>query len=312
LEADEVVLLDAAVPSDQKRGVPAVLVDWPSGQMAPERLVFVANQNAVSSDVEVLSGQEDRGGAREELNALYVAMTRARKRLVLAAFEPGQTVRDSWWRRIREGAPDVMDLPAPERPAPASAAGMDASAGTFNFLGLPVASLPERMSRNDAACVAEAEPADASARVGEAMHWLLEHAGDAPAAPPPERIAQAAQRFGLDAPQAARAAAMAERILAGEAAWAWSGTEILRAFNEVELTLGGARLRLDRLVQRRARDGEPVTWWVLDYKSAAHPEREGDLREQLGHYRLAIEQLYPGVRVRAAFLSAEGRLLELN
>jgi ATP-dependent helicase/nuclease subunit A len=105
---------------------------------------------------------------------------------------------------------------------------------------------------------------------------------------------------------------MAERILTGEAAWAWSGMETLRAFNEVELTLGGARLRLDRLVQRRARDGEPVTWWVLDYKSAAHPEREGNLREQLGHYRLAIEQLYPGACVRAAFLSAEGRLLELN
>jgi ATP-dependent helicase/nuclease subunit A len=177
--------------------------------------------------------------------------------------------------------------------------------------------LPPRPAalRSEPATAAAAPPGladDADARIGEAMHWLLEHADGAPAGMGQERVAQAQRRFLLDGAQAARAAAMAQRIRTGEAAWAWSGREVLQAYNEVELASGGARLRIDRLVQRRATATEPATWWVLDHKSAARPELQDGLVAQLRGYQAAVSRLHPDESVRAAFLTADGRWIVLD
>jgi ATP-dependent helicase/nuclease subunit A len=104
------------------------------------------------------------------------------------------------------------------------------------------------------------------------------------------------------------AAAMASRILGGEAAWAWDSREVDWQGNEVELLHGGELLRLDRLV-RRAADGQ---WWVLDYKSRAAPEREPHLVEQMRRYRAAVAAAYPGAVVRSAFITGQGRLVALD
>ena len=141
------------------------------------------------------------------------------------------------------------------------------------------------------------------------MHWLLEHAGDTPEGWRAERTAQAQRRFALAPEQASHATAMARRIFTGEAAWAWSTAEVLEAFDEIELVHQGQRLRIDRLVRRRAGAHGPEAWWVLDYKSAAHPERDETLQAQLAGYRAAIERLHPGQAVRVAFLSGEGRVV---
>ena len=144
------------------------------------------------------------------------------------------------------------------------------------------------------------------------MHWLLEHAADTPQGWLPERVAQARRRFGADADQAARAEILARRILKGDAAWAWASAEVLEAFNEIELTHQGQRLRIDRLVRRRAGAHGDEAWWVLDYKSAARPERDALLVEQLGRYREAVSLIHPGQTVVAAFLSADGRVVSVG
>lgn len=48
---------------------------------------------------------------------------------------------------------------------------------------------------------------------------------------------------------------------------------------------------------------------MLDHRSAAHPERDEALQEQLARYRAAIERLHPGQVVRVAFLCGEGRVM---
>jgi ATP-dependent exoDNAse (exonuclease V) beta subunit len=62
------------------------------------------------------------------------------------------------------------------------------------------------------------------------------------------------------------------------------------------------------LVQTR-RDGQ---WWVLDYKSKAAPQLDADLCAQLLGYRAAIAQATPGQLIRAAFLTPQGALIEIN
>ena len=302
LEADEVLLLDAASAAPRGGG-PGVLIDWPGDEAAPTQFVFVASEGAPPPGVADLARQEAAAQAREELNALYVAMTRARGRLVLSGVTPYGQPASSWWQRIEALAEPLT--------APAKAAAALGGDTKFSMLELPPAlaqqareAIKSEVSRIDPT----PEPTDTS-RVGEAMHWLLEHAADTPQGWLPERVLQARRRFGADADQAARAEALARRILGGEAAWAWSADDVLEAFNEIELTHQGQRLRIDRLVRRCAGAHGGEAWWVLDYKSAARPERDPLLVAQLARYRDAVALIHPGLAVVAAFLSADGRVV---
>jgi len=119
-------------------------------------------------------------------------------------------------------------------------------------------------------------------------------------------LVRLARAQGLDGDQLAQARAMAARILAGEGAWTWNPAEVAWAGDEVELVHAGDVLRLDRLVRRH--DGH---WWVLDHKSAAHPERDPALQAQLRRYAQAVQELHPGEPVTAAFLTGEGRLVRV-
>ena len=305
LEADEVLLLDAASAAPRGGG-PTTLIDWPGEQPAPTRLVFLASEGAPPPGVADLAAQEAAAQAREELNALYVAMTRARGRLVLSGVTPYSQPASSWWQRI-----EALVEPLP---VPPDAAATASDEDSFSMLELPpalVQKAPAAIESEVARISGATESTDAS-RLGEAMHWLLEHAADTPQGWLPERVAQARRRFGADADQAARAETLARRILTGDAAWAWAGGEVLEAFNEIELTHQGQRLRIDRLVRRRAGAHGDEAWWVLDYKSAARPERDALLVEQLGRYREAVSLIHPGQTVVAAFLSADGRVVSVG
>jgi ATP-dependent helicase/nuclease subunit A len=142
---------------------------------------------------------------------------------------------------------------------------------------------------------------------GQAMHRLLEWAR--PGAPlPPTHVHAAGREFGLDAAAARAAAAMAQRIRSGAGAWAWDPAALDWHGNEVTLIFGGETLRIDRLVRHR----ESGAWWVLDYKSAARPEHDAALIAQLQRYREAVQGAYPGEIVRAAFLTGQGELVNLE
>jgi ATP-dependent helicase/nuclease subunit A len=314
LEAAEVLLLDSA-SGLKARATPEVLIDWPGDAPAPRRLVFLAKGSAPPASVQTLAQEEAAAQAREELNALYVAMTRARTRLVLSGFEPYQASSGTWWQRIE---PLAQALDAPETAATAQPA-----LQTFTIPTLPPA--PAGAGRGEEICKEnqplaaaeqalsamqiEATPDSDVSRIGQAMHWLLEHAGELAGGWRSERVAHARQRYALSAEQSAQAEAMARCILTGEAAWAWSEVEVLEAFNEVELIHRGERLRIDRLVHRRACATDPEAWWVLDYKSATHPERDDTLRAQLQRYRDAVQSLYPGHAVRVSFLTSDGKMV---
>ena len=104
---------------------------------------------------------------------------------------------------------------------------------------------------------------------------------------------------------------MAQGILAGEGAWAWDPEQVQTAINEAPLHYQGQSLRIDRLVLRRALSADDAVagWWVLDYKSAAQPQRQQALVAQLQRYQEAVQALMPGEAVHAAFLTGDGRLV---
>lgn len=305
LEAHSVLLLDTDARA-QKAETMGALVDWPGEQAAPLRFVFLASEsNPPPSAVDLLAA-ELAERQREELNTLYVAMTRAKHCLALSAVQSSTAAPGSWWNRLAES---LQDAPVP----PAAPLGDVADDAAVALPQLP----PYAGAAPGAQAAAAGAPVSTpQSRQGEAMHQLLEQAGvvGAPRAGgvwPARRLAQLARDFDITAEAAAQAAAMARSILQGEGAWAWNPDHVEQALNEAPLVYQGQGLRLDRLVRlRQPREG--ARWWVLDYKSATAPERQPQLMAQLRLYREAVGAQFPGERVGAAFLTGDGRLVVVD
>jgi ATP-dependent helicase/nuclease subunit A len=287
LEAPTVLMLDTdAVPA--RAETMGVIVEWPGEAPAPWRFAFIASEaRPPACSAEALE-VERAARLREELNGLYVAMTRARTELVISSIEPHVPSPGSWWQRLAPRAVGIDAVPAQALPANAR-----------DRIVLP--RVPVLAIR-----AAKGEPAPAvrdsdSSRIGQAMHRLLELGASA------AHWQRIRREFALDEPQLEQAAQMAQRILSGEGAWAWDTGVVDWQANEVPMHHQGIELRLDRLV-RRASTGE---WWVLDYKSAHRPEQQNELIAQMQRYRAAVQAANPGAAVQAAFLTAQGRLVRV-
>ncbi|MGY8903366.1 MAG: UvrD-helicase domain-containing protein [Burkholderiales bacterium] len=317
LEAHTVLVLDTDGPPP-KADTMSVLVDWPGEDKVPRRFTFlssektppVCNADALAADISART--------REELNALYVAMTRASKQLVfssvVSAKNKGQGALSPWQRLqlAMVAQPNLVTLlPAPQMPA-VQAAVADAPDKQFFLLSIPFLLQAPNNRASDAVKneATGAAPPDFSAARGRAMHRLLEWA-----APGTHfnavQLRSVAREFGLSMAEASSAQTMAERILRGQGGWAWDSAQIDWHGNEVTLAHPDQRgqvLRLDRLV-RHAKTG---IWWVLDYKSALQPQRQTELLVQMQQYRAAVQAAQPGAQVKAAFLASNGALLEVD
>ncbi len=300
LEAEAVLLLDTDIVERNADSM-GVLVDWPGEATEPRKFVFLVSESRPPACAADTLASELAARKREELNALYVALTRARHTLVISSIEPHRVTTESWWQRLQAG---VGELPAPVADESAAARPDLADSGVFYLPELP--ELPEAFT--PAAPAGERVDEDSlKARIGKAMHRLLEWGG----ALSDLQIRAAAREFRLSPAQAAEAAGLARRILAGEGAWAWSPHAVAWQGNEVGLVYAGKDLRLDRLVQRKDA-GHEGHWWVLDYKSAVAPELQPALVVQLQDYRAAVQLIYPGAPVKAAFLTGRGTVVEVS
>ncbi|HEX5286920.1 MAG TPA: UvrD-helicase domain-containing protein, partial [Polaromonas sp.] len=256
LEAEAVLLLDTDTVERNADSM-SVLIDWPGEATEPHKFVFLVSETRPPACAEEALASEQAARKREELNALYVAMTRARGTLVVSSIEPHRATTDSWWQRL-QGRVGELVAPVADEAALAGSVARDTS--VFNLPELPA--LPEMMAIKPSAEAREDEDSD-SARIGKAMHRLLEWGGSVS----PQQVTAVAREFRLSPAQAAESATLAQRVQAGEGAWAWNPDAVAWQGNEVDLVYQGQPLRLDRLVQRKD-VGFESQWWVLDYKSA--------------------------------------------
>jgi ATP-dependent helicase/nuclease subunit A len=300
LEADAVFLVDAQperTPDDRM----SVLIDWPVQSPRPTCVAFVASTARCPPALQPLIDEEAFQRAREEANALYVALTRARERVIVSRTPPHRAneVPPSWWTRLGPLAAPWQGAPAADAPA---------ASATADVMRLPAPRLADAViERTPAPSPAQ----EAAAALGQAVHRTLEWAAQPNDGRVPsfDRLASAAARaFGVADAQAVRA--VAERIWASAdcrrffdaAGLEWAGNEVAVAGAD------GQPRRIDRLVLLR---GPERAWWVLDYKLAADPARDPALQAQLADYRRAVATLVPGQPVHAAFITGQGRLVAL-
>lgn len=300
LEAPVVLLLDTdgEAPKAESMGV---LVDWPGEDAVPRRFTFLASESRPPACTRDALAAEQAARQREELNALYVALTRARTQLVLSATQPHRGDAGSWWQRL-------LPLAEPLAP-PADAAGglsNEMESSTFLLPKLPAA--PADTAQGAIKTIATGDEVTDASRIGEAMHRLLEWWQPGGTGWSAAQRLSVQREFGLTPAQMDAAADMAQRVLAGEGAWAWDLAVIDWQGNEVAMQHAGEALRLDRLVHRR----DTGEWWVLDYKSEWQPERKAGLQQQMALYRAAVQAAYPQAVVRAAYLTAQGKQVNVQ
>ncbi len=309
LEARAVVVLDSdPVPRANPR--PQLLVDWPAQDSAPQRVAFVRSPATVPPSLQTTWALEMAAQAREELNSLYVAMTRARERLVFSRTEPHvrSTSASSWWQRIQ-------GLATPWAPAAQLRALQPAA------ISVPVLPPLQAPVHSPAAPVLrprlqQGAGNPAAARLGQAVHRVLEWAGrpgaPLPRAAWPQACAAAAAEFGLPAGAATQVLAPVQAVLGSPACARFFAAPQLRwAGAEVPVAAQGQTLRIDRLVAL-GDDPSRLQWWVLDYKLQHQPAELEANREQLRSYRTAVQALQPGDEVKAAFITGAGELIELD
>ncbi|MCI1192756.1 UvrD-helicase domain-containing protein [Calidifontimicrobium sp. SYSU G02091] len=296
LEARVVVLVDGD-PEAQRTPTATLLVDWPVDAAQPRRVAFVASEARCPPSLRELLAAEQAQREREELNMLYVALTRAQERLVVSATEPHRGTPRSWWQRL-QGLAAPLELAAASAPAAAAARDIEVSLRPRPVL----APAPEPPP---------AAADDVAARLGQAVHRLLEWA-TAPGAAGFDvgAAAEAAARaFGLPPALAHEVRERAQAVLGSAQAARFFAPGLRWAGNEVTVADAEGVARIDRLVCLEG-DGAPE-WWVLDYKLAHAPAEVEGLRAQLARYRAAVQALQPGERVRAAFITGRGEVLEI-
>jgi ATP-dependent helicase/nuclease subunit A len=307
LEAQIVFVMDAD-PEPAATETATLLIDWPVQAEHPRRCGFVYSEGGCPPSLEGLLQTEMLARQREELNGLYVAMTRAKQRIVFSATEPFRPSRMlSWWDRV---APigtlfDPGDLGL--RPVPLHSC---VPHGAILEIKLP---LPQ--SGNPAPAVAPGpgvRNSDSdSTRLGKAVHRVLEWATVAPAASEVAvtNLAEAAAgEFGASASATSQ---ISRSILSSPScARFFFDKGLTWSANEVSVSYEGQALRIDRLVQLQGEEGS--SWWVLDYKLHLAPQQLQPYREQLLRYREAVRLAQPGMSVRCAFITGAGVVVEIN
>jgi ATP-dependent helicase/nuclease subunit A len=320
LEAHTVLLLDTNAQAENARFMD-VLIDWPAQHTAPTTFAFLTTESAPPVCVAEALAHELTAREREETNALYVAMTRACDTLALSAHEVRTVDPSSPWQRFvaceaASGAALVQEVEVSD--AASLHPTVISAEQFFSLLKMPVAqsniaqtaikrgAIDGAVQAADNAVTQSTTAESSAARIGLAMHRLLElyTPGMDIASIAPSVSAQ----WGLDATQTQQALTTAQRITQGPAAWVWDAAVVDWQANEVELLHAGDVLRLDRLVKRAS----DQSWWVLDYKSAAAPEQQVELRAQMQRYSEAVASANVGASVRAAFITGEGKLVEIQ
>jgi ATP-dependent helicase/nuclease subunit A len=307
LEARVVFVIDTdpeARSSADRHDTATVLVDWAAQAPHPHCFAFVASERRVAPSLEAVMAEERAARAREETNGLYVAMTRARERLIVSASAPyaGQS-GPSWWTRLA-AVSEPWTTVQPADTGVARAASLQPQVWRLPRLHRPIAT--PRLFRETSGA--------AGTLLGIVVHRCLEWLAS-PQGLMLERVEDlaraAAWEAGADESVAGAAAVAVRRMLADAQVRALLGAEPLAwADNEVPVVAEGRPCRIDRLVLRRTDEGEQ--WWVLDYKTETQPEADPELVAQLQRYRRAVQAGDPARPVRAAFITGDGRLVEVG
>ena len=299
LEAPIVWLLGA---NDAQRHADSwnILVDWAPEAAAPTHFSFYGRAEDRGKTRQPLFEAEAAAARREELNLLYVAVTRARQVLIASGIENDRGGERTPYGRLASALARLGCDQVYGNDMPTARIGENVAAGSGMSVGR--VALPTLGERRPLPGAAE--------RFGILLHTLLERrtGGDASAGEG-DQVARWWRDLGFSDGEYRRALPVAERVLSAPTLRRFfDPAQYRRAWNEIELTGGdGALLRLDRLVEFDAE------LWVLDYKSSSvTTDRLADYRAQVAAYCRAASGVFAKHSVHGALIFADASMIVVD
>ena len=289
LEAPIVWLLDAN-DSQHKIDSYSVLLNWQPNEPRPAHFSLFSDKRGRGVKRAPYFDADDAYARREEMNLLYVAMTRAKQALLVSG--NGERIEKSWYDRIDKGFAQTNSNPLLNEQlmrVQKTALGATLKADLRLTQPLPTGS--------HKATLTEAQ------RYGSWLHALMQHL----ALPDAEEDANLLrQQLGIPAAQMPALRQHSQLLLsAPHLARFFDNQHYRTASNEVAyITAQGEQRRIDRLVEFEDE------LWVLDYKAGTDVTTAPYIA-QLEEYRSAMQAIYPGKPVRCALIFANGKLVEL-
>ena len=292
LEAEVVVMLDAN-NSDSQRDDLGVLCEWPQDSEAPTHLSVFGKTKERGYARHDLFAIEENFRLQENWNLLYVAITRAKKILIVSGIHNDKDVEgitaDSWYQKfsfVEAVAPNLAE-------SKASSDEKEFTLPLFTPPLLPSARLPQA-GDDDTEATLE----------GSLLHALMERLTNQAiwpvVVPEPGAVAN---WLRCTSAQAKIICVQAENILSEPSLKQfYDPAHFDFARNEMALVHQGQLLLIDRLVTI----GEIV--WVLDYKRNFLESQREDYALQLSRYREACVHLFPGKQICTALITVDGRL----
>jgi ATP-dependent helicase/nuclease subunit A len=298
LEAPIVWLLDANAEKLNKEGND-VLIDWPTHEERPQHFSLYTDQASRGKKRAPLFGQEAAQQAREEMNLLYVAMTRAKQALIVSGNAKKEVKEEnsktlSWYDRIAAVVSKKENtLPGLQSPGECKVNKLSGHESQGDAIQLPIFIPIGKRTL----------PVTGQQQRGIWLHALLQKLTES------KDAEEAQMRQLLDIPQSEMNSlwSTAQYLLnSPHLARFFDAGQYLTAGNEISyINLKCELKRIDRLVEF---ENEV---WVLDYK-LGDSEDAARYQGQMHEYRTAMQSVYQGKVVRAALLFANGELAEVK
>ena len=296
LEAPIVWLLDAN-DAQRKADSYGVLLDWQPNAPRPAHFSLFSDKRGRGASRAHYFDADEIYARREEMNLLYVAMTRAKQALLVSG--NGERIEGSWHDRIASGMKVVGENPLLVLHEVAHHHADSATLiSTDERLSQPLPTGTRKVAMNDAQ------------RLGTLLHGLMQYLApsDFPFTLAGEGLERAAlqQRLAIPPAEMESLWLQAQHLMTSPLFSRFFDPQHYRsASNEISyVNAAGELKRIDRLVEF---DGEV---WVLDYKLGDR-EDAARYRAQMQEYRSAMQTVYAGKTVRCALLFADGELSEV-
>jgi ATP-dependent helicase/nuclease subunit A len=286
LEAPIVWLLDANAEKKNRDGNDVIL-DWPTHEPHPLHFSLYTDQASRGKKRAPLFELDAAQQAREEMNLLYVAMTRAQQALIVSGNQGAKETKQlTWYGRIASVSAEQTN---PLNKAASSS--QQAGRGMQKKVVVP-AILPtgKRADRNTV-----------QQQRGIWLHSLLQNLTEAVI-----DQAESQQRFAIPSAEMESLWQQAQHILtAPHLIRFFDAQQYINAYNEMPyINARGELKRIDRLVEFE----DEV--WVLDYKLGSS-EDAARYQAQMWEYQTAMQSVYTDKKVLCALVFADGVMSEL-
>lgn len=320
LEAPVVFIADATHPPRTRRGAQA-LVNWPPAAAQPECFMLTGKKDELDAYSRRALARDELAEQREELNLLYVAMTRARQMLFISGSAPkrGQelgwygTVSTSLQALLGESADLVLEsgTPAtqPDQFAAASLALTTVDPRLSKVFDLDTMRAEIAPSRNAIIQTFQHGADDAELR-GQIIHRMLDLLTRTPKSNHSTLRQQVAAEFRCYPDDATFNEGCDEALRVvntPDFQWLFDANKYQTAYNEVAISYEHDNKVVHGIIDRAiVIDNDHVV--LIDYKThrSARPKNIHELaavyREQMQRYAQGLRQIWPSRSVRSVLL----------